>query len=190
MKQNVYGLVFVLLAAGSPQLSAQSVTVFGNADAQDCYQEVRFGAAASSGTVKKCSRALAAGTLNGRDRAATLVNRGIAYTNLRRFDEARADFNRALDINAGLGEAYLNRGNTFIYEQRYGDAIEDFDQAIALETRQPHAAYYNRALAKEALKQFDGAYEDYRKAAELAPDWPLPQRRIEIYDQARDQNMN
>jgi len=176
------------LAAAGPA-AAQFVTEFGDDDAQQCYINARNHYFSES-SLKQCDDALTKGMLSPRDKASTLVNRGIILTHLRRLDDARRDFNSALDMNSELGEAYLNRGNTYIMDQDYEAAVADYTWAIELESRKLHAAYYNRGLAYEAMKDLDAAYKDYVKASELAPEWPLPKERIERYDQVRSKLSN
>jgi len=55
--------------------------------------------------------------------------------------------------------------------QQYGAAIAEITQALSLGVSEPHKAYFNRAAAREALGDLRGAYEDYRTALEIQPDW-------------------
>ena len=54
---------------------------------------------------------------------------------------------------------------------RYDEARDDFDHAIALNPGNVHVAYFNRGEAQEALGNLVAAYRDYRHAQELAPDF-------------------
>ena len=49
------------------------------------------------------------------------------------------------------------------------DAVADYDEAIRLQPDSA-AAYYNRGLAKDALKRYDDAIADYDEAIRLQPD--------------------
>jgi len=42
-----------------------------------------------------------------------------------------------------------------------------------------HIAFLNRGMAYEAQGHLDQAETDYRKALELAPQWPLAQQKLE-----------
>lgn len=179
----VYTFAILLLGAEAPLTAGPgAVTTFGNTDAQECYTSAKFGHFASDSALRYCNSALKTGQLNRRDKAATLVNRGIIHNNSKNFDLALEDFAAALQINSQLGEAFINRGNTYIFQQRFDDAIEDYTKAIDFGARELHAAYYNRGLAREALKRFDQAYEDYKMASQMAPGWILPLERIEVYE--------
>lgn len=52
---------------------------------------------------------------------------------------------------------------------RTKEALQEFDRAVALEPENPYR-YASRAWIRAAMKDVDGAIEDYRKALELDPD--------------------
>ena len=164
----------------APAAYAQSITVFGNSDAQQCffYTKLPLG---SSG-LEYCDKALRFGVLSKRDKAATLVNRGINLNHARRFDDAMADYESALNLNPELAEAFVNRGNTFIFIKQFELARTDYTRAIELETRDLHAAYYNRGLAHEALRDLDSAFADYVEAIRLKPEWDRALERVARYE--------
>ena len=51
------------------------------------------------------------------------------------------------------------------------EALDDIEKGIALGISSPQIGYYDRAIANEALGNFKAAYEDYRQALTLAPDF-------------------
>jgi tetratricopeptide (TPR) repeat protein len=170
-------LMFVLLAGSFAAAAAQAAsTVFGSGDAQECFEGARFG----SGSIgeEACNRALREGTLTSRDRAATLVNRGIVYNRTGRFDQAVGDFDAALKIDPRLGEAYLNRGNSRFLQKRMADAKTDYDKAIELESRDLHAAYFNRGLVHEVLQDSDAARADFEAALRIKPDFVAAKAKL------------
>jgi len=125
-----------------------------------------------------CNQALKDPTLSKSDRAATLVNRGIIYNRTGRFDDAIADFNAALDIDAGLGEAYLNRGNSRFFQKRMDDAKADYDKAIELKSRDLHAASFNRGLVYEVLQDLTSAGADFEEALRIKPDFVAAKAKL------------
>jgi serine/threonine protein kinase/tetratricopeptide (TPR) repeat protein len=58
--------------------------------------------------------------------------RGIAYAELKQFDSAMADFDRALKLQKDLYAVYINRGAVFNIQKRYDKAIADFQVAAIM----------------------------------------------------------
>lgn len=161
-----------LLAAGAALvwLPAQAaVSVIGSGPAELCYQAADDGDAPLD-NLTYCDQALA-GTLTDTDRAATLVNRGVLELSLNRVEQAASDFDAGLAINANMGEGYVDRAATLILRKRYADAIADINKGLALGSKQPQIAYFDRAMANESLGNLQGAYDDYHEALTLAPDF-------------------
>jgi len=158
-------LVLAVVGPWTPVHAAS--TVFGDAAAQKCYESARFGGGARG--QEACDRALRSSRLSKRDRAATLVNRGILLNHQRRVDEAIEDFNAALRLSGPSGEIYLNRGNSNFFRKRIKAALADYTRAIRHRSKDLHIAYFNRGLAYEVLGRFDDARRDYEKALELKP---------------------
>jgi tetratricopeptide (TPR) repeat protein len=105
---------------------------------------------------------------------ASLYNdRGVAKWRLQRYDEAVADFNKAVETYPQYASLYNNRGNVLLEMERAEDAIKDFDKAIALAPGYG-AAYNNRANANHQMKRYDAALNDYAKAIENMPANAVP----------------
>jgi tetratricopeptide (TPR) repeat protein len=170
----------ILLAAAGIALfctPAQSaISVIGSGPAELCYQGADTGASPMD-YLSYCDQALA-GTLSASDRAATFVNRGVLRLAINSIDAAAADFNAGLAINANLGEAYVDRGATLIARKRYAEAIVDINRGLALGTKEAQNAYYDRGVANEALGNLQGAYDDYRKAVSIAPDFTAASQEL------------
>ena len=77
-----------------------------------------------------------------------------------------------------MGEGYVDRGAVYIVLERYGDALKDIDQGLAVGANKPHIAYYDRAIVDEAMGNIRGAYMDYKKALELQPDFGLASEQL------------
>ncbi len=165
-------LAFGTAVASMTGMAEAAVTVLGNGVAHSCYQYAEFGGNAPDGIVA-CSFALEQTALPARDRAATYINRGILKSRSDDPNGALADYNEGLSINDTLGEGFVDRGAVMIVLQRYQDALADIDKGIALGANKPQIAYYDRAIVHEALGDIRAAYEDYKKAAEIQPDFSL-----------------
>ena len=92
-----------------------------------------------------------------------LLQRGIAYQRSNKLDLAKADFDRALEIEPKNAVALLSRGNLRSQQRNWPEAISDFDEAIA--ARQDFAqAYVSRGRAHSESGQLDKALSDLNAA--------------------------
>jgi tetratricopeptide (TPR) repeat protein len=81
-------------------------------------------------------------------------------------------------MEPSLGEAYVDRGAALIVLARYDEAVQDIDKGIAMGSNRLQIAYYDRGLAQEALGNVRAAYEDYKKATEIEPDFTLASSQL------------
>jgi lipoprotein NlpI len=160
------------LSMAAPAVAATS-TFFGTGAGRECYLAAKAGASSSS-ALALCDVALEKEMMSDRDRAATFTNRGVIRLHRREAAQARADFSAALAMRPELGEAHVNLGAALIMAGDPAGGIAAIDKGLDLKTDQPHEAYFNRGIAREALGDTVGAYRDYSQAAALAPDWSLP----------------
>lgn len=154
-----------------------AVSVLGNTIANNCYQAAEFGGDAKA-AIETCTYALTAEALSIRDRAATFINRGILHSRTNDPQSALNDYDSGLALDASLAEGYVDRGAAYIVLQKYDLALQDIDKGIEMGARKLQIAYYDRAIVNEALGNVRGAYEDYKKAVELAPDFSLATEQL------------
>ncbi len=89
--------------------------------------------------------------------------RGSIYMKLNRFEDAFADFNRALSLDPD-NEFMLNNRGTILYNQfqKYPEALADFDRAISIN---PQGLYYlNRSRCHYYLGNMEQARADVQTA--------------------------
>jgi tetratricopeptide (TPR) repeat protein len=173
MTSRFFGLIAVSAAACIAATGASAaVTVLGNGAAHSCYQFAELGGNTIDG-ISTCTFALDQTTLSVKDRAATFVNRGILRARKNEPQGALSDYDHGIEMNPSLGEAYVDRGAVMIVLKRYDDALSDLDKGITLGANRVEIAYYDRAIVDEALGNIRAAYEDYKKAAEIQPDFAL-----------------
>ncbi len=193
LPQFLSGLMALCLCAAVPADTgmaggAQSMTVIGSDDsARACFHSANIAARrdyTDAAAVADCTRALEHSRLTDRDRMATFVNRGILYLAQRELDRAAADFDAAIKLDPASGEAFVDRGNMAYMRRAYDAAIIDYTRGLELGLEKDHIAYFNRAMAQEHLRNFDGAKADYRRAMELEPEWFLPRVRLDSLLQA------
>jgi len=103
-------------------------------------------------------------------------NRGLLYQDyLKEPKKALSDFNIALSLieNQSFtvdekGTINYQKGNVFLVEEQYLNAIESFSVAINLNTGDKLSrAYSNRGFAKNKLDDYLNAIEDFNKAIEI-----------------------
>ena len=98
--------------------------------------------------------------------ANVLNSRGMDQERLENFEQAKADYNKAIEINPEYANAYNNRGNIKAKQADYKGAIEDYNRAIELNS-QFVEAYCNRGIAKENLGDHYEALENFDRAIEI-----------------------
>jgi tetratricopeptide (TPR) repeat protein len=88
--------------------------------------------------------------------AETFLKRGISSINSGDYDQAIADFNKALKLDPKFAAAYYQRGRAYGNKGDNDQAIADYTQAIA-------TADLNQATAdfKQAIADHDQATADY-----------------------------
>lgn len=156
------------LLAATPASAQLSISTFGATDAQACFEDAKSGRETSTDS---CDAALQGQAMTKRDRLATYVNRGIINNRAGRLTEALADFNTALDGDASLGEAWLNRGNARFLAGQYDLAVADYEKSLETNLSKPWVAWYNIGLAREAQKDARAARTAYERALEINPEF-------------------
>ncbi|GIK49683.1 MAG: tetratricopeptide repeat protein [Hyphomonadaceae bacterium] len=157
--------------AQDPRTEPRSVTVIGgDASANRCAAAVMANNIADA-TIDTCTRALSYRRITREAQVQVLVNRGVTHLRRGENELAVADFDAVLAIDRRNAEAHLNRGAALLQMQQHGPAIAAITEALSLGVREPHKAYLNRGIAREALGDLRGAYEDYDTALQIQPDW-------------------
>jgi len=92
-------------------------------------------------------------------------NRGTELGQLKRYDEAIADFSRAISMYP-FDLAYGNRATAYFFLGKYREALQDFDRAIVLDPENANS-YYGRSMTYRALGNFTAAEHDLNKSCNL-----------------------
>lgn len=170
-----------LLAGAAFSGASAQVQVIGSSVGKDCFQAVKFNLSSSNSQIRTCTEAIKSGTLNRRDLAATLMNRGIAKMRGKDYIAALQDYSDARDIRPSMGAIDLNAGAALIGSGRPAEAIPLLKRSLELETQDPHMAYYNLGLAYDLTGDVESAYYAFKDALELKPDWELAQTQLQRY---------
>ena len=170
--------LFVLALGASALPAVAAVTVIGNSSARTCYEAALF-TSSSRDALKNCDFAIEQEALSQDDRVATHVNRGIVRMRGRDLSSAIADFDQAIALDPDQPEAYLNKAvATSHLQDGWAKALPLFDKAIEKRTRKPALAYYGRGIAHEMTGNIRAAYNDFRQASLLAPEWSEPRAEL------------
>jgi tetratricopeptide (TPR) repeat protein len=164
-----------------PLTSANAAVLsVGGPLSQNCYQAALTGDTRDQG-VDSCTRALSEEPLGTRDRAGTLVNRGILQMIRGKDALADADFDAALRLDQSMPDGWLNKG---FLRLRRGDgrgALPLLQSGIDRGARRQAQAIFARGVAYEQMGQFSSAYADLRRAVELEPGWSMPREYLANY---------
>ena len=116
--------------------------------------------------VKKDLRRLDIALSTVRPQPTTYLARGNVKYSLGDYDGATRDYQRAIDSDPQLADAYINRGASLRKSGRLSEAIASYNKVIAMRPGDP-SAYRNRGIAREAQGDISGAISDWRTASRL-----------------------
>jgi len=172
----------LMIAAAATALVAETasaqVFVIGKGLGGECFQKTKNRYSNFRNAEQVCTRALREQAMSRENRAATYVNRGVLRMREVQYDDALADYAKALDLQPDMGAAYLNAGAAHIYRKDFDTALASLNRAIELESPDLFAAHYNRAIAREHTGDIPGAYDDFTKSLELKPGWQLAEMQL------------
>ncbi len=95
-------------------------------------------------------------------------DRANLYYNLKKFDLALANYQKAIAIDPQDPYIYNNRGKLYRKLRKFDLALADFDRAIAINPNYA-GAYNNRGNVYGNMRQWDLAIADYTKAIAINP---------------------
>jgi tetratricopeptide (TPR) repeat protein len=99
-----------------------------------------------------------------------ILNRlGLAYSQLKFFNEAGEAFKRAIDLNPKLPYAYNNLGSVYFAQQNLGKAEKYFKKAIHMD-RDEASFHMNLGALYLEKKKPKKALEEWRRALAIDPD--------------------
>ena len=144
----------------------------GGGLAKDCYEAVEYSKVQVTRAIDVCDLALETEYLRPADRAATLTNRGILHMRQGNNSRALGDYERAIALVPSLQQAKVNQGAALYNLKRYPEAMAALNQGVTTESLEARAVgFYNRGLTHEKLGNLQLAYEDFRSAIQLKPDF-------------------
>jgi tetratricopeptide (TPR) repeat protein len=164
----------------SSPATAGSVVVMSQDQGRSCYLQTLREASPENNRrgVAICGEAISESGDDSYNRAAALVNRAAIRLRIPDFPGVVADAEAAIALEPGIAEGYANRGAGLIGQGKYQDALVALNKAVELESPKSEIAYYNRAVAKEALGDIKGAYYDFKAAAEINSRFSLASEQL------------
>lgn len=100
--------------------------------------------------------------------AQAFYEKGVIYTDLKEYDNAIANFGKAIQFDPALGKAYYGRAKAYIFKDDYGKAIEDCSKAISIAPKSS-GGYTCRGSAYFWKGDYDKAIENCSLAIDIDP---------------------
>jgi tetratricopeptide (TPR) repeat protein len=100
---------------------------------------------------------------------ADLRQKAFAASQQGQFTQAETYWSELIDYLPHEAALWSNRGNVRVSQNKLAEALEDYDQAVALAPDQPDP-YLNRGAALEGLGRWVDAIADYTTVLSLTPD--------------------
>lgn len=104
------------------------------------------------------------------DYTASLLQRGLCYSAIKKSKLALADYDKLLLIDPQHVLAHNNRGTVYHALHEYDLALKSYDRAIELDPAYA-VAYYNRGVVYALQGKNDLAIEDFNKTLKLNPNY-------------------
>ncbi|WP_404785009.1 tetratricopeptide repeat protein [Altericista sp. CCNU0014] len=130
---------------------------------------VKFGGGDFNGAIADWTAAINANIPGKTDLntiAQSYMGRALAYARTKDLPKAIADMGQLIELQPKNAAAFYNRGEFYIQAGDPQRALLDLNQAIALKPDYADAIQ-TRGLARQSLKDFSGAIEDFKKAEGL-----------------------
>ena len=105
------------------------------------------------------------GFVYSHDRVNSYRTSGYSHYVEENYEQALADFNKAIKINPINYDAYFHRAELYKQQKEYDLALADFNKAIELNPYPPY--YLGRGSVYYMKKQYDLAIKEYIKAIRL-----------------------
>ena len=84
---------------------------------------------------------------------------GISYANLEMYDKSLPPLCKAIELSYNEPCYIHERAKSYLLTDQFKKALDDYTEVIRLQPKNSHA-YFGRAFALKALKNYDGAAED------------------------------
>jgi tetratricopeptide (TPR) repeat protein len=114
-------------------------------------------------------------------RADAFNNRGLTYSGLQQYEQAIADFTRAIELSP-QPRTYDSRGRAFFKARDYASALADFSRSIEVDPEFAKA-WRHRGEVRAAMGDYEGARQDLMTALRLHPGYKPAQQALDHLNQ-------
>lgn len=163
------GFAAAILLATAGAATAASDTILGDR-AQTCATQAKENKVDAL-AIENCTLAINGQLMETHLMAVTFLNRGTMFMAVMNWGAALDDFDQAIKLEPTMPEAFVNRGGALVGLRRYKEAEAEITKGLGMMPEEPEKAYGNRALARWSQDDLKGAYEDFKMAQMLKPDW-------------------
>lgn len=115
-------------------------------------------------------------------------NLGLLLLKIKRWREAREQFDKVIEYEPKNVTAFFNRGRANYRLKEYQSAIADYQQALALQQGNYPEALLNMGLVYVALKDFDAAKKSYQQALAQRKDYDYAWYNLGMLHMRQEQN--
>ena len=179
MKTIIVATGVSLAVLASAPISAASLS-YNRPLTNACYEAASI--KKSPQGIAQCNAAIASeATTDGRERMASLVNRGILYLLDNKATDAGRDFDEALAFDPQQPEALLGKAIEQWQQGNGADAVQLATRSLQNGPKRPAVAFLIRGLANEQQGQLKAAYADLQMARQIEPNWATPAEQLQRY---------
>lgn len=100
-------------------------------------------------------------------------NRGISHRALKNFEQAMADYTKAIELKPTDPMPLVNRANLHVQLKKTDLALADYANAVAVDPKY-HSTYAQRGILLDSTGRTDDALKDFAKSIELEPAYAEP----------------
>ena len=106
---------------------------------------------------------------NNENDAKAFYQRGKAHFQLKNYNAAISDLNKAMKLEPNDAHLYGERGLVYFMASEQEKSMNDFNTAIELEPNNPYR-WASRAFINDKIGNLNESVEDYKKALEIDPE--------------------
>jgi tetratricopeptide (TPR) repeat protein len=164
-------LAFIRLGQDAPQYRAERQAEMAR-HTEERFQQGAFRDCANqqlTSRIEACNELLAR-KISPANRAATLINRGLAYYKDNKHDLAIADYTAAIRIDPKLSTAYSNRAAARATLNDFPAALQDVEHALTLKPDNAYALNIRCRILGAGHGKLEDALKDCDRSLKLRPD--------------------